>query len=275
MDLNMYLRGGGTRFPAYIGALRRIEEQGGRVVAWSGVSAGGLLAAVLACGYSYSRAMDLAIATDLRQFLDFRPTGVLRRYGIYSGDRLEKWLGEVTEGRCFADLDVPLSITAMDIEAGEPYFFTAARTPDVSLAKAIRCSVSIPGLFAVNKLNGHVLIDGGLAEADESELFPDAGRPCVTMRLVRDRAPQREDRKFGLGIYIRRLAELLFDAVDNARVPAESWKQTLLIKTGEYAAFDFELTAEDKQAMHDMGYQQCGEYLDLNAIGSGRPSCDG
>ena len=48
MELNVYLRGGGTRLPAYLGALRQIEEQGGHVRAWAGVSGGGLLAAVLA-----------------------------------------------------------------------------------------------------------------------------------------------------------------------------------------------------------------------------------
>ena len=266
MDINVYLRGGGTRLAAYIGALQGIEEQGGRVVAWSGVSAGGLLASVLASGYSYSQALDLALKTDFRQFLDFRPSGVLRRYGIYAGKKLEKWLNEVTEGRRFGDLTVPLSVAALDIQTGEPYVFSTEKTPDALLATAIRCSVSIPGIFAVNKLNGQVLIDGGLADVAESEMFPDTMRPCVTIRLVHAKSQRNEDEKFGLGTYVRRLAELLFDAVDNARVSADRWKQTLLIQTGKYAAFDFEMSADDKMALYHAGYEQCGKFLDLDAI---------
>ena len=92
MEFNLYLSGGGTRLAAYLGALREIEERGGRVAQWAGSSAGGLLAAVLASGYSHEQALSLLMRTDFRQFLDFRPTGVLRRYGIYAGKRLEKWL---------------------------------------------------------------------------------------------------------------------------------------------------------------------------------------
>ena len=266
MDLNVYLRGGGTRLAAYLGALRRIEEQGGQAATWAGVSAGGLLAAVLASGYTHDRAIDLMMSTDFRQFRDWRPTAMFRRYGLYAGKKLEKWLHEVTEDRCFKDLDVPVAIMALDIETAKPYIFSNQSTPETTLATAVRCSVSIPGIFALRRLNGRALVDGGLAHVDEAELFADNTPPCVTIRLVRQCPRRPAPEKFGFVTYVRRLAEMLFDAVDNVRVPGDHWQQSLIIKTGAFAAFDFELSTEDKQALYRMGYEQCGKYLDLNAL---------
>ena len=266
MELNVYLRGGGTRLASYLGALRQIEEQGGRVRGWAGVSAGSLVAAFFAAGHTHQDAVDLLMDTDFRQFRDFRPTATFRRYGLYAGEKLEQWLTQITEGRRFQDLEVPLAIIAYDIESNQPVVFSDRNTPDALLATAIRCSATVPGLFALHRVNDQPLIDGGLAQVDEQVLFPWGRHPCVTIRLVRKRPRRSDEQKFGFGTYVRRLAELLFDAVDNVRVPSDRWRQTLIIQTGAYAAFDFNLTGEDKQALYQMGYEQCREYLDLNAL---------
>lgn len=266
MDVNVYLRGGGTRLAAYLGALRQIEEQGGHVAAWAGASAGGLLAAVLASGYEHDRAIDLMMSTDFRQFRDFRPIGALSRYGLYAGKKLEKWLHRVTEARRFKDLDTHLAIMALDIETGQPQIFSNTNTPDALLATAIRCSVSIPGVFAVRRLNGRVFIDGGLAKAQEAQLFPNNSLPCVTIRLVRSESRRAAPGKFGFAAYVHRLAELLFDAVDNTRVPGSDWKRTLIVQTGAHAAFDFNLSTDQKHELYTMGYEQCRQYLDLKAV---------
>ncbi len=268
MDLNIYLSGGGTRLAAHLGALRDIEERGGRIAHWAGSSAGALLAAVLASGYSHQQALDLLMGTDFRQFLDFRPSGVLRRYGIYSGKRLEKWIGTALQHRCFADLDTPLSVVALDIESGRPFVFSKELTPQIPLAAAVRCSVSIPGVFAIRRLEGRTLIDGALAHIDEPDLFPDTTRPLVTIRLVRDRFAQKTNTmsRFGLATYIMQVASLLLDSVDRARVASGQWNNTLLIDTGSYSSIDFELTVDDRQKLYHMGYDQSRRFLDLEAV---------
>ena len=270
MDLNVFLCGGGTRLAAYLGALRDIEERGGRVTHWAGSSAGALLAAVLACGYSHQQALNLLMKTDFRQFLDFRPAGVLRRYGIYAGKRLENWLNTALEQRQFKDLRKPLSVIALDIEAARPFVFSKELTPDAHLATAVRCSVGIPGVFAIRRYTGRTLVDGALAQIEESNLFPDlSSRPLVTIRLVRDR-PARTARsgRFGLAAYVTQVASIMLDAIDQARVAAAQWKNTLLIDTGPYSSINFELSRDDKQTLYRMGYDQSRKYLDLQAISS-------
>lgn len=266
MELDVFLRGGGTRLAAYLGALTDVAERGGQVARWAGTSAGALLAAVMASGYTLPRALDLLMRTEFKQFLDFKPSGVLRCYGIYAGKRLERWLNVVLEGRHFKDLTVPLSIVALDIQANQPVVFSKETTPETSLAVAVRCSVGIPGVFAVKRHNGRTLVDGGLAGIQESQLFGESKRPCVTVRLVRDRAAQQtQNGRFGLSAYIVQLATLLLDAVDGVKADAQRWGKTLLINTGPYSTINFDLTTQDKQALFAMGYDQSRRYLDLEA----------
>jgi hypothetical protein len=105
--MNVFLVGGGTRLAAHLGALKAIEEQRGPVGAWAGASAGSLIAAVRAAGFSHGMAVDLMLETHYRQFFDVRPLEIFRGYGLCSGKRLEKWLNVVLRGIRFKDLPQP------------------------------------------------------------------------------------------------------------------------------------------------------------------------
>lgn len=85
MQTDVFLQGGGTRLAAHLGALRAIDECGGRIAAWSGASAGSLVAAVMASGFMPAMAFDLMLETDYRQFLDMRPMSLFRGFGLCSG----------------------------------------------------------------------------------------------------------------------------------------------------------------------------------------------
>jgi NTE family protein len=266
IELNVCLLGGGTRMAAYMGALKAIEEQGGRVVGWAGASAGSLLAAFLASGFSHQQTLDLVMHTDYRQFLDFRLLGVLRDYGIYSGRNLEAWLESRLEGRHFRDLQTPLSVICTDVESSRSRIFSKDLTPDAKLSATVRASVGIPGIFAVRRINGSILVDGALLPVDDKELFPQR-RPAVTIRLVRTQAAQSPRRRgFGFAAYIERMASILLDAVDDVRVSPDRWRHTLLIHTGHYSSVNFELSAQDKQALYQMGYEQCHKYVRLRKL---------
>ena len=266
-ELHVCLMGGGTRLSAFLGAIRAIEEQGGQVVGWAGASAGALLGSVLASGYSHERAVDLMNRTDFRKFQDFRLFGLFRNYGLYAGANLERWLDDVLESKRFADLSVPLAIVCTDIQEGEAKVFSKETTPDVKVSSAVRASVGIPGVFAVHRHGGRILVDGWLSRIDDASLFSTQQRPLVTMRLVRnpkEKAPK--PKSFGVASYIRQVANILLDAVDDTRVAVDRWRRTLLIDTGHHSSINFDLTEEEKESLYRMGYEQCHKYLDLEAL---------
>jgi len=265
MNLNVCLLGGGTRLAAHLGALKAIHDQGGRISGWSGASAGSLVAAIRAGGYTHEMAVDLMRDTDYRQFLDFRPMGLVRGYGLCSGRRFEKWLDGVLEGRRFRDLEVPLSVVCTDILTGMPYIFSNDATPDEKISTAVRCSIGIPGIFAIRRLQDAVLVDGSLAAAEDSDLFPDSPHETLTIRLVRSQAA-RLDRtvRLDLSAYVQRVAGMLLDAADEPSISGDQWRRTLLVRTGEHSSINFKLSTADRDELFQMGYQQCHKFMDFS-----------
>lgn len=275
MDLNICLLGGGTRLAAHLGALHGIAEQGGHVSGWAGASAGSLVAAVRACGYTHEMAVDLMAETNYRQFLDVRPIGLIRGYGLCSGRRFEKWLDGILEGKRFGDLDTHLAVVCTDIQSGEPFIFSNERTPEAKVATSVRCSIGIPGVFAVRRLHGGILIDGSLATIDDEMLFPDSPNQTVTVRLVRNQAAKLAPTAgFGLATYVQRIAGMLLDAADEPSISGDKWDNTLLVRTGGHSSVNFDLSTEERGELYQMGHEQCMKFLNLRerALSAAQPS---
>lgn len=89
--------------------------------------------------------------------------GVRALPGVVDGEKIKLFfnqlvranLGELDIGR----LPLPLSIVATDIGSGEKVVFR-----DGSLTRAMRASMSVPGLMAPVEVDGHKLVDGGLVD---------------------------------------------------------------------------------------------------------------
>lgn len=267
MELNLFLQGGGTRLAAHLGALRAIEEKGGMVRAWAGASAGSILAGLLAAGNTTEQTFELLLDTDFRQFLDFSLMSLFRGYGIYAGRRMERWLEEVYHGKRFCDLDRPLAVVCTEVRSARPRVFSTWTTPTVKLSAAVRCSVGIPGVFAIRKLNDEVLVDGVLAEVEPAKLFPPSDRPEITIKIARDPDAARPVCKsFGLLAYVQQVATLLLDAFDDNRLPFDQWRRTLLIRTSVPSSVDFRLERQVKESLYQAGYEQAVKYLDLKHL---------
>lgn len=261
MNLNVLLLSGGTRVAVHVGALRAIEESGAHVAAWAGVSAGSLVAAVRACGYTQQEAYELMLHTDYRRFRDARPWSLLRGFGLFAGDAFESWLDDVLEGRTFADLAAPLTVVACDVAAGRPAVFSREKTPDVKIATAVRCSISIPGVFAARRVAGRVLVDGCLARVEPQLLFSDITRPSAIVRMMSDRTAALPDEgRLNLSGYVRRIAELVADSVGGAP-PTEEWDHDLCVDVARSRGIDFSLGCDEKRQLHDLAYEQCRRLL--------------
>ncbi|MHB8079284.1 MAG: patatin-like phospholipase family protein [Candidatus Krumholzibacteriia bacterium] len=147
----LVLGGGGARGLASIGIVEVLEAEGLRPVAIAGTSMGALVGAFLAAGHS---AADChAIARSLR-WTDVLDLG--RHGGLFKGARYGRWLAERLPAR-FADLKLPLAVTATDIERGES---VVLREGD--LIGAIRASTAFPGAFIPVEHDGRLLVDGGV-----------------------------------------------------------------------------------------------------------------
>jgi NTE family protein len=79
--------------------------------------------------------------------------------GLNSGKKVEMFIRKQIDSIKFSNLKVRFAAVATDFETGEP---VVMKTGDVVLA--IKSSLSVPIIFNPTKLDGKILVDGGLSE---------------------------------------------------------------------------------------------------------------
>ena len=140
----------------HIGALAALERHGFAPDLIVGTSFGAIVGALYASGLTPQEIAQTANSMrwrDLSKVLDFG----LHKAALFSGDKLETYLDELVEGRSFSDLERKLVVVATDLATGERVDLTTG-----PLARALRASASMPGVFSPVELDGKFLVDGGL-----------------------------------------------------------------------------------------------------------------
>ncbi|NLE46367.1 MAG: patatin-like phospholipase family protein [Chloroflexi bacterium] len=148
------LSGGGARGIAHIGALRAMEAIRIPVDRLAGTSMGAIIAGMYAAGYTAAELTDLARSLRLLDVVERDETGLaLLGHGKMARRLRDALGGEPT----FADLQIPLVLTAVDLYSGELVLINEGSVIDAMLASA-----AFPGVFPPVKWNGRHLIDGGV-----------------------------------------------------------------------------------------------------------------
>lgn len=161
--IGLVLGGGGAKGAAAIGALKVIVEAGIKPHYIVGTSIGAVIGGLYAAGYSVSEIESLFKNNDWLQFItdggdnDSKDRNVL---GITKGKVVQQKLDNLlAKKQCqtFKNLRIPFKCIATD----------ALRIKEVvlgndSVSKAIRASLSIPGIYTPVKIGDLQLIDGGV-----------------------------------------------------------------------------------------------------------------
>ena len=158
------LSGGGVKAAAQLGALEVLAEHGWVPTRYVGTSMGAVVAAVLAAGLSIDEAIrrlgsigrDRVAAIDRTAFVK----GIFAR-SFLKGDRLGDTLGSLLPVPRFADLDLPLSVTATDLDTGDLVVFGAGGL-EAPLAEVLAASCALPVFYPPVEIGGRRLADGGL-----------------------------------------------------------------------------------------------------------------
>lgn len=159
----LVLGGGGAKGAATIGALKVIERAGIKVDYVVGTSIGAFIGGLYATGYSPNEIETLFLKNEWMRLLAEKPTQKDQSrnlLGITKGDIVQQKLDALLKKkkcRTFKNTQIPFRCVTTDI----------LRIKEVvlgndSLAKAIRASMSIPGIYNPIEIGGLQLIDGGL-----------------------------------------------------------------------------------------------------------------
>jgi NTE family protein len=205
--IGLALGGGAARGLAHIGVLKVLEEEQVGVYCVAGTSAGSLIGSLYCAGLSWQTIKDTARDIDWGDLVS--PTWPT--LGIVSPEKLEKTLNRLLRGRRFEDLDIPFRAVAVDIASGEEVVLQSG-----SVAKAVRASCSIPGIFEPTEVEGRLLVDGGLVNDVPTDVVGDMGAERVIgVDLNADRiVPKRPENL--IEIFYRSLNILIYNSTQRA-----------------------------------------------------------
>lgn len=155
-EVALALGGGGIKGLSHIGVLRGLEKQGFTVKAIAGTSAGGIIGAVTARGFTPDEIEDRIVHLDQSEFfkLDLSRAPALLDFSGFASVLVEM-LGD----QSFEDLPIPFACTAVDIKSSQEVVISKGKILDAVLA-----TMAIPGVFAPKEMGDYTLIDGGVLD---------------------------------------------------------------------------------------------------------------
>lgn len=288
MIIDGVFSGGGIKGYGLVGALQELEEKGFVFHRTAGTSAGSIIAAFVAAGYTGKEMEKFFLDIDLSGLLDKR-RGLLPipfakwlllywKLGLYKGNALEAWVaGKLADRNVFTFKDVrpkSLRIITSDISNGKlvvlpddlpNYGIDPSAFP---VAKAVRMSCSIPYFFEPVKLNvgksKFLFVDGGVLSNFPMWLFNSdhvrKERPVIGLRLSVDEIwkPHEVDNAVEL---FSALFKTMKDAHDARYISKKHVHNIVFIPMKGISAMDFNLTDEKKGELINKGRQCTKEFL--------------
>jgi NTE family protein len=201
--IGLVLGGGGAKGVAHIGVLKVLEEAGIPIDYIAGTSMGAIVGGLYSVGYSANEIDSLVQAQDWTTLLSDRvdrsslsfpekenaerflvtiPFGLEKKdrnfSGVIKGQNLLNLFSNLTIGYHdsidFNKLNIPFACVAVNLVDGKEYVFHNGRLP-----LAMRASMAIPAAFTPIRLNGMVLVDGGLNNNYPADVVREMGADII------------------------------------------------------------------------------------------------
>ena len=187
MQIGLVLGGGGARGIAHIPVLEAFDDLGLKPCCIVGTSIGALVGGAYAGGLSGDdiRAHVISLLasrkelwkkifsgkiTEFFSMIDINPA----RPAVINGEALMEFVFPKISAETFDQLEIPFAAVATDFFAGT---FTVVNSGSVK--QAIAASIALPGLISPQRINGRLLIDGGITNP-----LPIDGLACKGIKII-------------------------------------------------------------------------------------------
>lgn len=149
----LVLGGGAVRGFAHIGVIKTLEAHGIVPDMVVGTSAGSVVGALYAGGYSGFELQKIAFQLDQESVGDW----ALPDRGFIKGEMLQNFINKTLQNRPIERLNKTFAAVTTELQTGEMAVFRRGNT-----GMAVRASSSIPGVFQPVSIGGKEYVDGGL-----------------------------------------------------------------------------------------------------------------
>lgn len=199
MSLGLALAGGGLQAVAHIGAIKALQDLNIKINYISGTSSGSLVATIYAMGFS-TEEMKQIVSEYYKTLTEIQKRPIISAVGTYlvhkevriggliAGEKIEnlvKMLAEKKNIKNINDIKIPLAIPTVDtistkecISISKKYNFQKEDIDyiyDIPIEKAVRASMSFPGIFTTCDFDKYNFIDGGTKDNLPIQVLKDMG----------------------------------------------------------------------------------------------------
>ncbi|MGV3487608.1 MAG: patatin-like phospholipase family protein [Tuberibacillus sp.] len=282
--------GGGVKGFAFVGALEVVEEAGLRFRRVAGTSAGSIVAALIAAGFTsqeIKREMDMmnpALFMDGKssplQFTFFKWLTLYWRMGLYKGHAFEKWVQDTLYQKkvvTFGDLPPDtLKIIVSDLSRGKMVVIPddlpiyGINPMNFSVARAVRMSCSLPFFFepvALYNKNAEkcIIVDGGVLSNFPVWIYDNGNklplRPFLGFQLSSSADfYTAEPIKNAIDLF-HGLFTTMKEAHDARYISKYAASNIVFIPVEHVHTANFKLSKEDRQKLADLGRAKTRAFL--------------
>lgn len=180
----LVLGSGGNRGFAHIGVIKALEANDIHIDIIVGTSAGSVVGALYAGGYTGNEIEQMALGLDQEHLDDYD----ISKRGYISGERLQDFIDRKLKNRSIEQLDKPFVAIATQLRTGNAVAFNRGNT-----GKAVRASSSIPGVYNPVQIGYEEYVDGDLKSPVPVSVAREMGADIV---IAVDISQQPKDNPF-------------------------------------------------------------------------------
>jgi NTE family protein len=279
---NLALQGGGVWGISYAGAFEELDSLGilQNIRCVAGTSAGSMAGLLLALGFTSQEIIHIIRSVNYKRFLDHgRINNIVRQYGYYPADYalglfhhwIDKKLGsaDATFDDLLAAGGLDLRVYATNLNTRHVYEFSYQKTPDASLADAVRASIAVPLFFTAAEVNGQIFVDGGAVfEYPIMGFGKDEIDKTLGLAFAQSSVVARFDQEDSMFSFRqpRQYIHRMFTVLERVQSPIfalndDLQRNTVLIETGGVQPLNFKLTNAEKDLLIANGRQAVREHF--------------
>ncbi len=264
-DYTLVLGAGGLKGLAHIGVLTALEEHDFLPVDVVGCSIGAIVAAAWCSGISAQELSDMALDLKRRDFFRIAHTDMafkrMKAPSLYRREPLAEFVNGLLGDITFDELERPLLVNTVDINAGAQVFWGAPGLTDIPVAEAVIASCALPGYLPPGEIRGRFFIDGATVSNLPVRVAAARGRNLVIAVDVGSNGAVRADQQeAGFATVYTRAIEIAIQTMRSSAL--RHWGQPPLVvlepRVEHIPMFSFRHTEE----LLRLGYEIASQVLD-------------
>lgn len=257
-------QGGGVKGIALVGALQVAETSGVSFEGVGGASAGAIVAALYAAGYTAAEMRLILEGVQFDSLLDRASWGRLalaKNLGFYRGRLVQEWIHKhllKKNVRFFKDCPKQLRIVATNLTERTLAVLDAESQPTLEVAEAIRMSMSIPFVFEPVQLGRNLMVDGGVLSNFPLTLFN--GNETLGFRL-HSKSASLPFAPEGYREYLLAIMGAMLDGRDNYDIHTKKLAGLIEIDPGPFSSTQFKLSDAEKADLYERGVSASSRFF--------------